>query len=304
MLIAVALAVVGLTAAGCGRAETATVQKPGWPDRLRVGLTINEETVESRKRFDHFGEHLEKHLRIPVEVVKASGYGTAVEAMRAGKIDIVGLGPFAYLIANEKAGALPLVCGGTEADGPLNYRSLLIVPPASPLKTPEDLKAAARSLTLAWADPASTSGHLVPRAFLESLGMDPEKDFARTLFTNSHSVSVLSIKAGRFDVAAVDSNSIASLVKAGRIQEDEVRVIWRSEPITASVLAIRGGFPEEFRRAVQQALVAFPREEPEAWATWSQSQRAPGAVWVAVEDAQFDGLRELARSVKGMRLLE
>jgi len=44
--------------------------------------------------------------------------------------------------------------------------------------------------TFAFVDPASTSGHLFPRAFLKKNGIDPEKDFKSMVFARLRKFSI------------------------------------------------------------------------------------------------------------------
>src|SRR6202008_3504105 len=115
-------------------------------------------------------------LHIHVELVQVAQYAATIEAMRADKVDIVHFGALSYLIAAQKAGAQAIVSRGF-ADGHLGgYRSVIAVPKDSPIHSMQDLKARAKSVIFAFADPASTSGDLYPRVGLLNLGIDPEKD--------------------------------------------------------------------------------------------------------------------------------
>ena len=139
---------VGLLLAftGCGDADAKRDASGvlARPSALRIGWVPNDEDVERRARWEGLRIYLEKTLKLPVELVQTGAYAPAIEAMRAGKMEICGLAPFAYLIASEKGIAEPLVAPGF-SDGKANhYRSGFIVPASSKLKSMEDVKARAR----------------------------------------------------------------------------------------------------------------------------------------------------------------
>jgi phosphonate transport system substrate-binding protein len=274
------------------------------PERLRIGWTPNDEDVERRVKWDGLRMYLERKLGMPVELVQTATYSPAIEAMRARKLDVAGLAPFAYLIAHEKTGAEPLVVPGFPSGEASTYRSVFITHPGTGLTSMEDVKAHSRELTLAWADPASASGHLVPRAHLESIGLFAERDFRRVIFSLNHTASIMSIKAGKLDLAAVTLTSLNNLVEKGRVSRESFRVLWTSEPIMASMIAVRGGLPEEFKRELREAYLSFRHEAPEAWAKIAPLYLTTGVVWVPASDADFASLRALARNVKGLRLLD
>lgn len=299
-LISVGALSLGLTA--CGDAG-ANASGTGRPTKLRIGWVPNDEDVERRARWDGLRAYLERKLSMPVELVQTGAYAPAIEAMRASKLEICGLAPFAYLIASEKSVAEPLVAPGF-ADGSANrYRSGFIVPAASSLRSLDDVKARAGELTLSWADPASASGHLVPRAHLESIGINPEKDFKQVMFAMNHTASIMTVKAGKVDLAAVTTTSLRNMIAKGRIAEGDVRVIWESEPIMASIIAIRRNLPDTFKAEVLAAYLAFAEEDPQAWAQIEPVYLTPGVRWVAAHDTDFDPLRRLARNVRNLDLL-
>lgn len=293
------------TLSGCGEAgsKRSADAAPARPAVLRIGWVPNDEDVERRARWEGLRVYLERTLKLPVELVQTGSYAPAIEAMRAGKLEVCGLAPFAYLIASEKGIAEPLVAPGFSDGKPNYYRSGFIVPANSKLRSMQDVKAQARGLTLAWADPASASGHLVPRAYLETLGINPEKDFKQTLFSLNHTASIMTVKAGKVDLAAVTTTSLRSMIEKQRIAAGDVRLIWESEPIMASIIAIRKDLPPAFKAEILAAYLGFAKAAPEAWAQIAPVYLTPGVEWVAATDQDFDSLRRLAHGVKNLQLL-
>lgn len=270
---------------------------------LRIGFVPNEEDLEQRVRFDALAAHVSKRLGVPIELVQTGTYSTAIEAMRAAKLDVCSLGPFAYLIAHEKTGAQAIVAPGTPAGEVNTYRSILVVPGSSSIRTIEDVRIHASKMTLAWVDPASASGHLVPRAYLESIGIVPERAFKSTIFTLSHLASAMTVKSGQVDLAVITQNGLANLVQKGRLKSDDLRVIWTSAPIATSVVAVRGGLAASYKEKIQAAYLSFRTEDPVNWSKFQRLFVDPATIWVAAKDSDYDELRQLARSVKHLDLL-
>lgn len=296
------LVLVGLS--GCQKDPASASSAPSArPTSLRIGWVPNDEDVERRSRWDGLRAYLERKLGMPVELLQTGQYSAAIEAMRADKLDVCGLAPFAYLIASEKGAAEPLVAPGFSDGQPNRYRSGFIVPKESPIRTMEDVKARARELTLAWADPASTSGHLVPRAYLESIGMNPEKDFKQVIFSMNHTGSIMTVKAGKVDLAAITTTSLRNMIEKKRIAADDVRLIWESEPIMASIIAMRRELSPAFKDELRAAYLSFAAEDPAAWSAIAPIYLTPGVVWIPARDSDFESLRKLARGVKQLHLL-
>jgi len=289
--------------AGCSRQGDKKSAATTEPKLLRIGFVPNEEDLEQRVRYDALAAHISKRLGIPVELVQTGTYSTAIEAMRAAKLDVCSLGPFAYLIAHEKTGAQAIVAPGTPAGAVNTYRSVLVVPATSKIFSIEDVRTHAATMTLAWVDPASASGHLVPRAYLESVGIDPERAFKRTIFTLSHLASAMTVKSGQVDLAVITPNTLENLVKKGRLKSDDLRVIWTSAPIVTSVVAVRGGLGNIFKEKVRAAYLSFRTEDPLNWSKFQRLFVDPSTIWVAAEDDDYNELRALARNVKHLDLL-
>jgi len=299
-----AAALLPFLLAGCGRGEATPGDPVSAPHVLRISWTPSEEEPERLARWDGFVGYLERRLGMPVELIQTGNYGAKIEAMRARKIEVCTLPPFSYVIARTKTPVEPMIVRGEPEGSPALYRSILVVPAASPLQSMDDVKAHAGELTLAWVDPASASGHLVPRAYLETLGLVPERDFRQVVFTLSHLASVMTAKAAKVDLAAVTSNGLERFIREGRVDREDLRVLWASESIVTDVTVIRGDLPEEFKARVRAAWLEFRTAEPQLWAAFARGFPDPSSIWVPVQDADFDNLREIARRLEHLRLLE
>ena len=291
-------------AQGCAPGSGGQYDAKGDPAVLRIGYVPNEEDLEQRVRFDSLAAYVSRELQRPVTLIETGSYSAAIEAMRAAKLDVCSMGPFAYLIAHEKTGAQAIVAPGTPAGAVNTYRSILVVPRSSTIRTMDDVRKNASKMTLAWVDPASASGHLVPRAYLESIGIQPERDFKNTIFTLSHLASAMTVKSGQVDLAVITQNTRESLITKGRLDADDLRIIWTSEPIATSVVAVRGGLSETFAERIRAAYLGFRTGDPENWAKFQRLFTDPSTIWVAAHDRDYDELRALARSVKHLDLLD
>jgi phosphonate transport system substrate-binding protein len=274
---------------------------------LHYAFSPQAEQLESGSiRGDRMRQYLQSQLHIPVEVVQLDQYAATIEAMRAEKVDIAHFGGLSYIIAAQKAGAQAIVSRGYP-DGKLGgYRSLIAVPKDSPIHSMQDLKAHARDIVFAFADPASTSGNLYPRVGLGGLGIDPEKDFKQVLYANGHLADLMAIKSGKVDAGAFDVTYMTRLIAQGKMKPDDVRVIWTSELIPGEPVAVRGNLSEPLKKQIQAALLALPAKDPGLWASMSKNvySTTAGTTYIPVTDATYDGLRRYASQVKQFNFLE
>lgn len=84
-------------------------------------------------------------------------------------------------------------------------------------------------LTIAFVDPASSSGHLVPRGYLESIGLNPEKSFRQVVFAQNHPNTIMTAVSAKADVAAISRSALDRFVARGRISSDERAILWDSD---------------------------------------------------------------------------
>ena len=161
----------------------------------------------------------------------------------------VGASAYASAWIDSNGQVEPLVTN-QEVDGSLGYHSILIVKADSPFKRLEDLK----GRSLAWADPNSTSGFLIPLVSLRAIGIEPDKFFGKTLFSGGHEQSVLGVINSQFDSSFTwsskghNAGQIRAMVDRGVLKMDQFRVIWESPLIPNPLVVVRKDLPADMRR--------------------------------------------------------
>jgi len=255
------------------------------------------------QRYKLLAAYLSKAVGVPVNIVPTNGYGPAVEGMRAGKVDVATMGPLTYIIATQKGGVEPLVIRG-RANGPATYQSSIIVRNDSPIQTLQDLIRDPAKYPFAFVDPASTSGHIIPRAFLESHGVDVEKDFRKMFFSSGHPTSLYTVIGGKVDAAATMPEMIHTMEGNGKIKPGQVRILWESAEIPASPVVVRSALPANIRDKLRQAYLDMPKAAPEVVAALQVTTADPDYRYYVATDAMFDGLRKITRDLKNVKILE
>jgi len=275
---------IALIASGCGQEE---------PKVLKMALIPAEDIEEMIKAFEPAKQYLENQLGMQIEMFKATDYTSVIEAMRAGKVDVAYFGPFSYVLAAERANARAIV-GGGNADGTLNvYHSVLITHKDSGLKNIDDVKARTSELTLSFVDPASTSGHLIPKGYMESIGINVDKDFREVVFAGGHDASVLAVQARKVDLGATWEGGYQRAIDKGLITPDDVFVIWKSDDIPNSPVAVRGDLDEDLVQKIQQAFLDMPQKAPEAFKQF-EGQWEGNESYVVVDDSDYEFIRQVA----------
>jgi phosphonate transport system substrate-binding protein len=196
----------------------------------------NVDVVEMNGKL--FSDYYKKHTGVSVKTFIATDYTALIEALRAGRIDFAFLPPFSYVKAEELADAQVLM--KSVRKGQAYFFSAIIVRADKGYKTIADLK----GKNIAWVDPSSSSGFIVPKASLITKGkVDPDKHFAKQVYAGSHDALVLSVLNGTVDAGATFSNDAKGEDGAWTqfLKSDEdrkkIRVVYVTDPIPGDTMA-------------------------------------------------------------------
>jgi len=253
---------------------------------LKMGLIPADDAAEMLRAYEPVKEYLSRELGIPVEIQVTNDYTAAIEAMKYKHIDMAWFGPFSYIMASDVAGAEAIVNGVRRSDGKTDYHSIIVVNVNSGIKTLADLK----GKSFAFVDPASTSGNLMPRKILIENGIDPEKDFSNYYYAGTHNAAEYAISNGKVDAAADSDNSYDKMIAEGEIDPNVNIIIYKSEAIPGSPIAVRGDLPEELKERITQALVNMDEQTINKVDGWGDI-----ASYQKVSDADYDIIRDIAQ---------
>jgi phosphonate transport system substrate-binding protein len=193
---------------------------------------------------------LSKSLNCPVNLIITDNYTNEVEAMRAGKIDVGEFGPLGYIFAHSIANAQPVAVFADKNHKPVTYTAALWVPADSAIKTVADLK----GHTVAFSDPGSTSGNLLPRYAIIQAGLNPDKD-VKIQFAGGHPQSLLALTNKKVDAGEINSQQQATATAAHQFDASQYRMIWQSAPIQNDPITVRGNLSAAFKAALTKALL-------------------------------------------------
>lgn len=241
--------------------------------QIRIGLLGGENEADRLARFGAYRELMERTFQVPVRLFPASDFAGVMQAFSAGQIEAAGMGPSGYAGAwmDTNGGVEPLTIT-RQTDGSVSYVGVMIVRADSGIETLEQM----RGRSLAWADPNSTSGFLIPRFALrrQGIGVEPGQFFGRTGFAGGHEQGVVAVIQRQFDAAVTWASGIGdrnqgytrgnlrAMVDKGMLRMEDMRIIWRSEPIMNGPLAVRRALPDSFKSDLQMFHLALFSAHP------------------------------------------
>lgn len=247
--------------AGCGSNDE--------ENTLTVAYAPNESTEQSVDARNGLAEDLKAKLGMEVEEIQATDYNAIIEALRTGKADLAYMGPLAIALGNERAGVEPIAMKADFGDkSQAIYHSLLVTNSAN-----EDINSITdiKGRTIAFVDPDSTSGNLIPTA--EIINAFPDENltsemlhtngefFEAASYSGKHQAGLQAVAMGDVDVAPISDQILASEIENGNVNEEDIKIIHTSGDIPAEGMVVRGDLDPELKQQLQDFLINYDNEE-------------------------------------------
>jgi phosphonate transport system substrate-binding protein len=167
---------------------------------LHLVLTPSQKPTDLLATGEEFGRVLTKLTGIPVRVTVASDYAAVIEALRNRTADLAFVHPGGYVLASREAKATIVVRNLWH--GKSSFTSRIFVRKDGGIKSVEEL----RGRTIAFVDPASSSGYIYPMVLLIQKGFvknrDPKTFFKEVVFSGAHDASMRALLNGHVDAIA------------------------------------------------------------------------------------------------------
>jgi len=167
---------------------------------LHLVLTPSQKPTDLLATGAEFGKVLSRLAGQPVRVTVASDYAAVIEALRNRTADLAFVHPGGYVLASREAKATIMVRNLWH--GKSSFTSRFFVRRESGIKSVEEL----RGRTIAFVDPASSSGYIYPMVLLIQKGLvknrDPKTFFKEVVFSGAHDASMRALLNGHVDAIA------------------------------------------------------------------------------------------------------
>ena len=249
LLVGLLLALGGiLSLAACTRREAP----------LTLVFTPSRDPTALKEAADAFAKTLTRVSGVPVRALVASDYAGVIEALRSRRVELAFVHPVGYVLANREAGCQILVRDIWQ--GKTAYTARFFVRKEAGIHRVEDL----RGKTIAFVDPASSSGYIYPMVLLIKQGLvrdrDPKTFFRVALFSGTHEAALQAVLHGRVDAAASFDKSPELYLKDPALV---ARLTWVGETpeIPEAGICARPGVPAEALGRIKRALLSIKAPE-------------------------------------------
>nr|BFD60634.1 phosphate/phosphite/phosphonate ABC transporter substrate-binding protein [Bdellovibrio sp. CKG001] len=228
--------------------------KPENPIKFHLVPAVDAKVLTDNSKV--LKEYLEAHTPYKFQITIPQNFVAVVESFGTHRADVAAINTYGYYMAHKKYGAearLTVIRYGSAT-----YQSQFLARADGKIKTLKDLN----GKKVAFVDPASTSGYLLPLKTLKDLKVEPKE----TVFAMKHDSVVTMIYQGQVDAGATyysppQNGQIEDARRLVKTQypdvEQKVKIIELSEPIPNDPIAFRKEMPEEMKEKIVDTLLQF-----------------------------------------------
>jgi phosphonate transport system substrate-binding protein len=231
----------------------------------------DQDETRLRERFDKVAHYLHEQLGVEVKYVPVKSYAAAVTAFRNNQVQLAWFGGLSGVKARLLVPGSQAIAQGYEDQF---FETYFIAHKSTGLTAGEDFPGGIEGKTFTFGSKGSTSGRLMPEYRVrEHFKKAPDAVFKRVGFSGDHSRTIALVQSGAYQVGAVNFKVWEKELEAGKVDETEVSVIWKTPTYPDYQWTIRGdvnatwgeGFSDRLKEALlgitdPDVLAAFPRK--------------------------------------------
>lgn len=228
---------------------------------IHISMVPSKDTKSLLLGAKEMTDWLEKETGYKFDVQIPMSYVAVVEAMGSKKVDVAYLNTTTYLMARDKYG-VEVHFISINTDGTSNYKGQIIARADSKIKTLKDIN----GRKMAYVDPTSASGYILPAYQLKSLKVKPKEE----VFAGRHDAVVTMVYQKQVDAGA----TYYAIPEDGKVMDarrlvvdqfpdvaDKVKIIDFTIPLANDAFVFRRDMPDEMKVKVHAAFLKWANSE-------------------------------------------
>ncbi len=219
---------------------------------VRVGITPGERKEILQDKYKRLLEYLSEETGLRYELLIPETYQELSDMFHDAKIDLVHFGGYTFVKAYNNDHAFPLVM----RDVDIQFTSYFITKFEHHGKSISDFK----DKVFSFGSMLSTSGHLMPRFFVNEKNIMPETFFSRTLYSGAHDKTASWVHNGTADLGVANAKTIDSLFENGYLDKDDIYIVWETPPYADYVWAVQPSMGKSTRIKIRDAFLNLSLE--------------------------------------------
>jgi len=220
--------------------------------KLRFGVgPLLPSPGDTVKAYTPIFEYLAKQLGVEYTLVSTTDWAGMAVAMGSGQLDVAWMGPWGYVIANNKTDCTAIATVKYEEKP--TYLAIIVGRPDLKVTTfPDDTK----GMSMSFADVGSTSGWLIPTYYAQEIWKIDPKTFWTYHEGSTHAANEIAVSSGQVDLATDFDRNRTAMLDSGRIKPDASKIVWTSTPLPNDAIAVPKGTSPDLAAHITAALTA------------------------------------------------
>lgn len=228
------------------------------PSELNFGIISTEASVNQKKMWEPFLQAVTKSTGYKINGFYATDYAGVIEAMRFSKVQVAWFGNKSGMEAVDRASG-EVFAQVVATNGSLGYYSHIIVHKDSPYNTVDDILKCDKTLDFGIGDPNSTSGFLVPTAYIfAAKSIDPKSRF-RTVRNANHQANAMAVANKQVAAATNNSEDLQRLMITAPQAREQIKIIWTSPIIPLDPIVWRKDLDPTIKAKLYTFLLSYGR---------------------------------------------
>jgi phosphonate transport system substrate-binding protein len=228
------------------------------PTEINFGVISTEASMNQKKNWEPFLQQMSAATGFKVNGFYPTDYAGVIEAMRFNKIQLAWFGNKSGMEAVDRAGG-EVFARIVARDGSVGYYSHVIVHKDSHFANIEDILKCDKSLDFGIGDPNSTSGFLVPTAYIfAARNLDPKACF-KTVRNANHQANAMAVANKQLAAATNNSEDLQRVAATAPDARGKIKIIWTSPLIPLDPLVWRKDLDPTVKTKLYTFLMSYGR---------------------------------------------
>jgi phosphonate transport system substrate-binding protein len=255
--------------------------------KMRFGVgPLLPSPSDTVKAYTPIFDYLAKQLGVEYSLVSTTDWAGMAVAMGSGQLDLAWMGPWGYIIANNRTDCTAIATAKYE-EKPTYLAIIIGKPDLTVANFPDDTK----GLSMSFADVGSTSGWLIPTYYAKEVWKIDPKTFWAYHEGSTHAANEVAVSSGQVDLATDFDRNRNAMIESGRVKPDANKIVWT--PLSRLIRPRRscrhttlGSFPRTtpstipLRRPASRWARSSPRHSAQRGRSACRPERPPPKLWL------------------------
>jgi phosphonate transport system substrate-binding protein len=199
--------------------------------------------------------YLSQETGLQFELIVPETYKGLMDSFADKKIDLAWFGGVSFVKSHYKYKARPLVMRDIDP----HFSSYYLANSRHSSKNISDFK----HKRFSFGSKLSTSGHIMPRYFMQEMGISPDAFFAEVRYSGKHDQTAFWVRDEEVDLGVANSKIIDKMFAEGTLSKKDVRIIGQTPEYPDYVWALQSSVPDSVQIKIRDAFLNLTPDREE-----------------------------------------